>query len=325
MNRILVIKLSALGDMVQAMPAFARIRTAHAEAQITLLTTPLYEALARATPYFDAVETDGRPDDLIGWLNLVRRLRKSRFDRVYDLQANDRTHLYFQALRPSPPLWSGTAWGCSLRHTDPERMRMHTLERHAQQLEIAGIWPNAPKAPGSAPPPDLGFLGARALDPLLQPSPTSRLDARATKVMIVPGASARRPEKLWPVQRYAELARRLRDRGIQVDVIGGRSERALAQVITSAAPGARDLTGQTDFSTLAALATSTALAVGNDTGPMHLLAAAGASCLVLFSATSDPALCAPRGKVRVLQSCHLSDLSVDEVWTETLTCLGLRS
>ena len=50
LNRILVIKLAALGDMVQAFAPMARIRQAHPEAEITLLTTPPYAALAAASP-----------------------------------------------------------------------------------------------------------------------------------------------------------------------------------------------------------------------------------------------------------------------------------
>ena len=65
MTRILVIKLAALGDMVQAFAAMGRIRTAHPDAEITLLTTPLFADLARASPYVDKVETDGRPGSLI--------------------------------------------------------------------------------------------------------------------------------------------------------------------------------------------------------------------------------------------------------------------
>ena len=56
-----------------------------------------------------------------------------------------------------------------------------------------------------------------------------------------------------------------------------------------------------------------ALAVGNDTGPLHLIAAAGAPTLALFSNASDPDLCAPRGRVTVLRAESLDLLSVDDV------------
>ncbi|MBI3512978.1 MAG: hypothetical protein HY060_02790, partial [Proteobacteria bacterium] len=79
-------------------------------------------------------------------------------------------------------------------------------------------------------------------------------------------------------------------------------------------PEARDLAGETGLEDLVALGRGAALALGNDTGPMHLLAVAGAPALVLFSGASDPALCAPRGpRVAVLREPDLADLPVDVV------------
>ena len=138
-QKILVIKLSALGDFVLAFPAFERIRAAHPGAKITLLTTPPFESLAASSPFFDRVETDGRPQGPAAWLGLILRMRHQHYDRVYDLQNNDRTNLYFQALRPFPPAWSGVAAGASLPHHNRARMEMHALERQAEQLEAAGI------------------------------------------------------------------------------------------------------------------------------------------------------------------------------------------
>ncbi|MFT9380899.1 glycosyltransferase family 9 protein, partial [Gluconobacter sp.] len=61
MSRILVIKLGALGDFVQAFGAFASIRAAFPHDSITLLTTPPFVELAKAAPWFDDVTTDRRP------------------------------------------------------------------------------------------------------------------------------------------------------------------------------------------------------------------------------------------------------------------------
>ncbi|MDP6563473.1 MAG: glycosyltransferase family 9 protein, partial [Alphaproteobacteria bacterium] len=82
-------------------------------------------------------------------------------------------------------------------------------------------------------------------------------------------------------------------------------------------PGVRDLAEQTTIEELAVLARDAALAVGNDTGPMHIAAVAGCPSLVLFSAESDPGLCAPRGRaVEVLRRDNLGQLSMDQVWAE---------
>ena len=290
---ILVIKLSALGDLVMAFPAFARIRAAHPNAPITLLTTPPYEALAKSSPYFDREWSDGRPGSVFGWLRLIYRIRRARFARIYDLQGNDRTRLIRRAL------WPFHRWSAA------GPADMHPLERQARQLELAGIWPGAPTAPMSAPPPDVSWLigGVEA-------APTARPLA-----LLIPGSAATRPLKRWPAERYGALAAALIARGVDVAVLGTERERALAETIRATAPTARDLTGRTEFATVARLAASAAVVIGNDTGPTHLAAAAGARTVVLFSSDSDPALSAPRGAVTVLQRKALVDLTVADVLT----------
>ncbi|WP_334161864.1 glycosyltransferase family 9 protein [Phenylobacterium sp.] len=308
-QKILVIKLGALGDFVLALAAMKKIREAHRKDHITLLTTPPFEALAKSCPYFNAVETDGRPETFPQWMALRRRLKGANYARVYDLQTSAQSNRIFQILRPGPPPWSGVALGCSMPHRNKLRDSMHTLERQADQLMYAGIWPDAPTAPGTAPPPDLSWVwkhlpAERPVPGAVKPRPY---------VMFVPGGSAHRPEKRWPVERYAELARILYSRGFDIVIIGGPQETALAHAIQRTVPRARDLTGRTDFARVAILGAKAALAVGNDTGPLHLAAASGAPTVVLFSGASDPSLSAPRGKVLVLQADRLSEMPVAKV------------
>jgi len=305
--KILVIKLGALGDFVQALAAMEHIRAAHPKAHITLLTTPPFEALARASPYFNDVETDGRPEGFGDAVSMIRRLRRAHYDRIYDLQTSSRSNLIFYLLQPFGPQWSGVAFGCNLPQRNPERGRMHTLERQADQLKAAGIWPDAPIRPGSAPPADLSWI--------LKKGPAARpVSASAGRpyALLVPGSSAHRPDKRWPVESFAELGEALRKRGLEIIILGGMQESALARAIQRKVQ-ARDLTGRTDFAQIAALAARATVAVGNDTGPMHLIAAAGAPTLVLFSSASDPTLCGPRGHVAVLQADKLDELPVDQV------------
>ena len=289
--KVLVIKLSAVGDFVLAFPAFERIRAAHRDAKITLLTTPPFETLAQTSPFFDRVETDGRPRSPGEWLELIMRLRRERYDRVYDLQNNDRTNLIHQMLRPFPPQWSGTAAGASLPHRNPARMSMHSLERHAEQLRDAGIWPDAPVAPLSAPPPDLSWI----LNKAKSPRPEAGRVARPL-ALLVQGSSAHRPEKRWPVESYARLGERLEARGFDVVIVGGLQESALAHVIQTRARRARDLTGRTDFAQIAWLGAKAAIAVGNDTGPLFIASVVGAPTLMLLSTReTEPDRMAPLG------------------------------
>ncbi len=304
-RKVLVIKLSALGDFVLALAAMKHIREAHPKAQITLLTTPPFEALARACPYFSEVETDGKPEGPGAWLALRSRLKAARYDRVYDLQTSAASERIFHLLRPFPPEWSGIAFGCALPHRNPAKDSFHTLERQADQLKAAGIWPDAPTTPLSAPPPDLSWIGGTRRD--------RRRPSDRPYVMLIPGGSAHRMDKRWPADAYGRLARRLYDRGYDIVVIGGPQESALGREIQRHVPQARDLTGRTDFAKVAEIGAGTALVVGNDTGPLHLAAAAGAPTVVLFSKASDPALSAPRGHVIVVQADDLTTLEPSTV------------
>ena len=294
--RILVIKLGALGDFVQAMGPAAAIRAHHPGDEITLLTTAPYAELGRAAPYFDWVLIDQRPRvfDLAGWWRLRRMLREGRFERVYDLQTSDRSSFYHR-LMGGPP-WSGIARGASLPHTNPERDRMHTIDRQAEQLKLAGI--------AEVTLPDLGWA-ARELGDFALPE---RL------LLLVPGGSAHRPAKRWPIENYAALAVLAARHRLTPVVLGGAAETALGAVIAERCGGALDLTGRTSFGEIVALGRIARHAVGNDTGPMHLLAASGCPVTVLYSADSDPALTAPRGaRVTILRRPDLGDLGVEEV------------
>ncbi|WP_338332343.1 glycosyltransferase family 9 protein [Acetobacter sp. LMG 32666] len=293
--RILVIRLSALGDFVQSFGPFEAIRRAHPDAHITLLTTRPFVELARLAPWFDHVEVDHRPrwTSLAGLRTLRRQLRG--YDRVYDLQTSGRTARYFWLA--GRPVWSGHVAAAALPHANPWRNIMHTRPRQQDQLRMAGIAPTDR--------PDLAWL-VQAGPRLPQPY-----------ALLVPGAAPHRPAKRWPAEHYGQLAVQLMVRGITPVVVGSAGEQPLAAQITRLCPQALDLTGQTSLPELAGLAARAWGAVGNDTGPMHLAAEVGCRCLVLFSRESTPARTAPLGyapgQVEVLWARDLAFLSVQRV------------
>lgn len=285
---MLVIKLAALGDVVQAFGPFAAIRAHHPGARITLLTTPPYAALLAGSPWFDAIRGDGRPawTDLAAVARLALWLRRQRFDRVYDLQTSRRSAHY--RLFTGGAEWSGVARGASHPHANPARDRMHTADRQREQLAMAGIT--------AFPDPATGWLhadlGAFGLPPRY--------------LLLVPGASAGRPGKRWPVEGFRTLAQASR---LPVVVVGTRAEAPLARAI-----GGLDVCGRTSLRELAALAGGAAACIGNDTGPVHLAAAMGVPTVALFGADSDPALCAPRGRaVTVLRRVPIGAIQPAEV------------
>ena len=292
--RILVIRHGALGDIVLSFPAFAAIRAAHPAAEISLLTTKPFAAWLEAAPWFDRVVIDPKPGplDLAG----LRRLRRALggFAMVYDLQTSGRSSRYFR-LAGRPP-WSGIASGCAFPHADPARDRTHTRERIEGQLEAAGI-------PLPLPLPDLSWTLAAPPIPLPE-----------RFVALIPGAAPHRPEKRWPAENFGALAAGL---DAPCVVLGTASEAPLAAAIAARAPRTLDLTGRTTIPQLAGTLARASLAIGNDTGPMHLAAALGVRSVVLFGGASDPALTAPRapdgGWPAILRRPDLAALSVADV------------
>jgi len=185
---------------------------------------------------------------------------------------------------------------------------MHTIERQKEQLAAAGI-PDVPGADLGWAVADVSRFGLADLAPV---------GGARRFVLMAPGGARHRPAKRWPMERFADLAARLAAKGVTPVVLGAGAEREVTDAVCDLCPDARNLCALTSFVDIIALARGAAGAVGNDTGPMHLIAAAGCPSVVLFSGESDPALCAPRGpgggaSVTVLRRRSLADLAPGEV------------
>jgi len=302
-ERILVIKLSALGDFIQALGPMAAIRRHHKDAHITILTTKSFENFANKCGYFDDVWIDTRPKvlNIIDWMSLQKRLNEGQFNRVYDLQNNDRTAFYLKLFKDKPE-WVGASPGASHRNNSPKRTAGHAFDGHIQTLGLAGItdieidrldWME-------------GDLSGYALNPRY--------------VLLVPGCAPQHPQKRWPAKHFTALARHLAQNGFQPVLIGTQDDAEVTNIIAKNCPESVDLTNQTNLEQIAALARNASAAIGNDTGPMHLIAATACPCLVLFSSHSNPVRHAPKGQgVQVLQRDNLEDLTCDTVFQHLQT------
>jgi hypothetical protein len=113
------------------------------------------------------------------------------------------------------------------------------------------------------------------------------------------------------------LACHLSSCGITPVIIGGKRECEVGRLIRKACTAVIDLTGHTSISDLAAIGKAAAIAVGNDTGPLHVLAAVGAPTVILLSSASRASVSAPRGPngewPAVIEEPVLADLSIDRV------------
>jgi ADP-heptose:LPS heptosyltransferase len=295
---VLAIKLGALGDMIQALDAFQDIGTRHQGDRVVLLTTPPYAALAARMPWFGSVWCDGRPktSDIRAFADLIRRLRRARFGRVYDLQCSERTALYRRLLAgPHRPQWAGTARGSDFVPDSACGLR-HNCDAMRAILAAAGVPPERPTA--------LAWLDADI----------SAVPLPGRFVLLVPGSSPHLPHKRWPAEAYAALGGRLRARGLDIVLVGTTADRDATSRIAALLPSAIELVGRTDLFELPALARHADGVIGNDTGPIFLAAVVGAPTLMLMSRHTDPRRSAPRGPaVAWLKRDDLATLPVDEV------------
>ncbi len=329
-KRVLIIKLSALGDFMLALGAIKAVREAHLAARITLLTTPPFGHFAEHCPFVDTVETDGRPEGVGPTRELLRRIRKERYDIVYDFQTSGRTANYFKALNMpgrKPPLWSGHAPNCAFPHKNPDRADMHTIDRLAEQLQHAGLGPQGDTS-WTPPMPDLSWIAAAlGHPPRLTPA---YFNINGPYALLIPGASAHRIAKIWPTNHYAATATRIADAGLTPVILGGKAEGQIAADIQRVEPRAISLVTRTDLFQIATLAAKASFVIGNDTGPMHMATLAGAPGIALF-ATRESSIeqAAPRGPkpVIIVFGETLAEVGPHDVWqaVQSLGVLGATS
>lgn len=298
-QNILVIKHGAFGDVILSFHPLRAIRAFYPNAKITVLTSSAYRNLYEKCPDCDVVWVDNRPSLwAIGKLLKLRsKLRSVSFDWVFDLQTSDRSGLYYHFFFKGRGInWSGIAKGCSHPDMNLDREITHTFERQKSQLKDAGI-----AAYDRA---DLSWLAESCHE-----KPKGQ-----KYVLLIPGGAAHRPQKRWPLASYLALAKALSAKGILPVFIGGKDEAPMSAEIAKADFTVLDLIGKTSFFEIADLACDAVFAVGNDTGPMHLIGGLDCPSLVLFSNDSNPNLCRPRGKtVEIMQVADLQDLDLNAV------------
>jgi ADP-heptose:LPS heptosyltransferase len=298
MKKILVIKLGALGDFFSACGTFEKIRAYHPDTKITLLTTLPFKAIATEARYFDEVWAISKPrsTDLVAWIKILKRFITERFDAVYDLQRNDRT----KTIKAVSSLLVGQQWLGGPKGGQLSLLNKFTVP--AQMLDTRDM--------AAYPTRDLSWLkGKTAADFGLGPK----------YVLVVPGCSARHPGKRWPADSYVGLIRLLYDAGFEVAMIGTKEDMDVTSYLKERVAEVMDLSCKTTLADIATLASAACATIGNDTGPIHIAAAAGSPTIVLFSFLSDPAQSAPRyDHVKVFRAENMGDIHVDEV----MSCFG---
>jgi heptosyltransferase-2 len=294
--KILVRAPNWVGDAVMAIPALEAIRRTHASAEIAILARPAVADLYREQGFANRVveyDKSGRHKGWWGREKLVAELSRERFDLAILLQnAFEAAWLAWRAGIPERAGYARDGRGPLL--TEPIRVpRQGDIPRHESHYylelirragwiesrgEIAPIRLRVPSAAHEAADASLLRAGARI---------------GAWRCAIAPGASYG-AAKCWPPERFAALADRLiSECGADVILFGTPSEKEMAARICSAMKcNPISFVGQTSMRDLAALFSACSIFIGNDSGAMHVAAAAGLPVIGIFGPT-DPEGTAP--------------------------------
>ncbi len=308
-SNILVIKTDNLVGFVSAEPAFDAIRRAHPDATISLLTIPSLQRVARAAPYFDQVA--GMPNfrDSEARKEFVRQLKNAKFERVYDLAADEVSRKLHAALGPFRPKWFGAA--------PAPRKRRGQADRAAATPNVARLMSEAGIEAGERLPDFHWALDARKDSANMKPSWYGISGAYG---LLLPSAAA---DGRWTASGYAGLASIMSTAGYMPVLAGPKGLHTFGDEIADAAPQLVDLAGKTDHLQLAALAHEAAFFVSDHAEEMHLAVSVGCEGVLIASGAAADAA-APHGRHVVTLTSAAGPGSVDAafVW-RTLSNMGL--
>jgi heptosyltransferase-1 len=320
-SRILLIKPSAVGDVVHALPVLEKLRRRYPGARIDWLLTPENAQLVRGHPAISNIllfarrefAQDGRRlGAASSLLQLIGEIRAARYELVIDLHGQLRSGLFAMASEAPVRIgfdrpirrtastfqgrqlgnisirgWAGAREGSWLAYT--HRIPIPTLEVHAVDRYL---WVGNLLGFDNDPP-----VFNLPVSPEAEARISGHLAAHAAPgrqiAILVPGTMWE--TKHWTPEGFADVARRLAGNGFIPIFIGSKGEKALNRSIHEQAPGSTDFTGQTSLADAVALIRRAAVVVTNDSGVMHIGAALGKPTVSIFGPT-NPVHVGPYGQ-----------------------------
>lgn len=293
---ILIVKTSAIGDVIHTLPALNCLRWNFPDAHITWLVEESAADAVVGHPAIDRVLVAGRKSWIKQWRTgehlavsrkawqFLQELRDTRYDLLIDFQGLLKSGIWVALARAGRKV----GFGRGMEHAEMsyfflnERvpavsMDTHAVDRELHLLRAIGI--ECPKARFDLPISDADLTTAQAL--------LQEYGIRSGQAFVAINPMTTWPTKHWLPERFAELADRLVAGGTPVVFTGGPSDQIeVAAIVQLMQQKAANLAGRTSLKSLAALYGQAGAVVSTDTGPMHVAAAMNAPVVALFGPTA---------------------------------------
>jgi heptosyltransferase-1 len=282
-SKILIVRLGAIGDVVNALVFAAAIKAAQPDVALHWAVHPLAAPLVKGNPLVDRVHVWERGQGLGEFRRLVRELRAERFDLAVDLQRLLKSSalarlsgagrvLGYDARRAKEGSWLLTT-----ERIAAGSPRAHMVEQYLEFAAHLGLRDVAPKH-------------VLPEDPISEAWADGMLaEVGGAPILLNLGAS--KPANSWPAERFGQLAARLSElQEHPICLMGGPGDVMSGELAKQAAGGARrvrNLAGETSLRMLIALSRRAKLFIGCDTGPMHIAVASGCPVIALFGPADE--------------------------------------
>jgi heptosyltransferase-1 len=328
-RKILLIKLSAVGDVIHTIPVLNKLRRRYPSARIDWLTTPAIAELLRHHPGITNVVEFARSEWRQPWrksafagsARLARKLNAVGYDLVIDMHGQFRTALFAFATgapvrigfdRPRTQVWEASprvlppnarkhawrgaregSWLAYTHHMAVPTLDVHAVDRYLRLAPMLGLDDDAADFSFRIPEP-----ASNRIENLLR-----RHGISGKLLTIAPGTIWE--TKHWRSEGFADVALHFMKKGFGVMLIGSAREIPSCREVAAAAPGTVNLAGETTLTELAAVIRRSTICLTNDSGPMHLAVALDRPVVSVFGPT-DAVWIGPYRRPDAVVQAHLA-------------------
>ena len=293
-EKILLIRLDRIGDVVLSTPAIKAVRDAYPDSFISFMVRPYARDIIEGNPYLDEVMIYDKPKGLVENIKFIKMLRQRRFDLAIALHPTTRTHLIIAFVGIPERIGYDRKWGWLLTKKMQHTKQLGAKHETEYALDL------------------LRYIGIEVSDKTLYMPITdksehrvndifSRYNIKDKDVVVTINPSASCPSKQWSRERFARVCDELvRRYGARIIMISNAVDAKLANSVASMMKAEKiNLSGVTTVSDIASILKRSTLFISNDSGPVHIACAVGTPVVAIFGRSDkglSPKRWGPSGK-----------------------------